>query len=83
MGDIAPGVLSPLKLSAIIENLAATEKVEREDITIISDRGRDDPRTPGIRLDFNMKVILDFHNQHILSRDALTGLLRSFGIPRL
>jgi phosphoserine phosphatase len=83
VGDIAPGVLSPLKLSAIIENLAATEKVEREDITIISDRGRDDPRTPGIRLDFNMKVILDFHNQHILSRDALTGLLRSFGIPRL
>jgi hypothetical protein len=30
-----------------------------------------------------MKVLLDLVNQHALSRDSLTGLLRSFGFPRL
>ena len=29
-----------------------------------------------------MKVMLDLMNQHALSRDSLTGLLRSFGIPK-
>lgn len=83
VGDIAPGLINTPELDAIISNLMETEKVDREDITIISDKGRDYSRTPGIRLDFNMKEILDFLNQHILSKEALTGLLRSFGIPRL
>lgn len=83
VGDIAPGLINAPELDAIISDLMETEKVDREDITIISDKGRDYSRTPGIRLDFNMKEILDFLNQHILSKEALTGLLRSFGIPRL
>ena len=28
-----------------------------------------------------MKVLLEYYNQHILSREALIGLLGSFGIP--
>ncbi|MGC9325605.1 MAG: ACT domain-containing protein [Desulfomonilia bacterium] len=83
VGDLPAGLLKPVDRNAIISSVMQTEGVDQEDITIISDRERDYPQTPGIRLYFNMKVILDFMNQHILSTDALTGLLRSFGIPKL
>ncbi len=83
VGDIAPGVLEDLDPPAIIADLMRAEKIDREDITVISDTDRPYTQTPGIRLEFDMKVILDFFNQHILSRDALTGLLRSLGTPRL
>ncbi|VFU11298.1 Phosphoserine phosphatase [anaerobic digester metagenome] len=83
VGDIPPGAIEHLNLQAIIEDLVRAEKIGREDITVISDMDRPHTQTPGIRLEFDMKVILDFLNQHILSRDALIGLLRSLGTPRL
>ena len=83
VGDIAPGEIGAPDSSAIIRDLVETEKVGPEDITVISDRDREHTRTPGIRIEFDMKVILDFHNQHVLSTDALAGLLGSFGIPRI
>ena len=57
--------------------------MSEEDITVISDQDIDYPQTPGIRLEFDMKGMLDFMNQHILSQEALTGLLRSFGMPNV
>ena len=64
-------------------NIKAAERIEEEDITVISDQDREYPSTPGIRLSFNMKVMLDLVNQHALSTDSLAGMLRSFGIPRI
>jgi len=83
VGDIAPGEIGIPDLDAIIRGLVAAEKVGPEDITVISGRDREHTLTPGIRIEFDMKVILDFHNQHILSMEALAGLLGSFGIPRI
>jgi len=83
IGDLPAGLLKPLDRSAVVKEVMQAEGVDQEDITIISDRERDYPQSPGIRLHFNMKVILDFMNQRVLSRDALTGLLRSFGVPKL
>ncbi|MHB8864317.1 MAG: hypothetical protein ACYC6N_18075 [Pirellulaceae bacterium] len=37
--------------------------------------------TPGIRLELNLGQILDYYNKKIISRDALLGLMGSFGIP--
>ena len=82
VGDLPAGMMKPLDRTKIISSLKTAERVEGEDITIISDLDRDYPSTPGIRLFFNMKVLLDLINQHALSSESLTGLLRSFGIPR-
>jgi hypothetical protein len=76
-------VIGDLDPQAIIADLMRAEKIDRDDITVISEMDRPYTQTPGIRLEFDMKVLLDFLNQHILSRDALTGLLRSLGTPRL
>ena len=81
-GDLPPGLLKPLDRARIISEIAAREQVDQEDITVISDQDIEYPATPGIRLVFNMKALLDLVNQHVLSRESLKGLLRSFGMPR-
>lgn len=83
VGDLPPGLLLDINRSEIISSVMELEDIGQEDITIISDQNMNYPSTPGIRLEFNMKVLLDFMNQHVLSKEALTGMLRSFGIPSL
>ena len=82
IGDLPAGLMQPVERAKIIAGIMKTERIDEEDITIISDRDIDYPSTPGIRLIFNMKIMLDLVNQHALSKDSLTGLLRGFGIPR-
>ena len=82
IGDLPAGLMKDLERPGIIEGVMRQERVDQEDITIISDRDIDYATTPGIRLMFSMKVMLDLMNRHALSRDSLTGLLRSFGIPQ-
>ncbi len=83
IGDLPEGLMHPLEKDKLISGIKATEHIEEEDISMISDLDRDYPSTPGIRLILDMKVVLDLVNQHALSRESLTGLLRSFGIPHL
>jgi len=83
VGDLPVGLMQPLDRPKIIANIMTVERIEEEDITIISDMDMDYPTTPGIRLAFNMKVLLELVNQHALSRESLTGVLRSFGFPML
>ena len=84
IGELPAGMMMhPLDKAKIIGSVMAREKVSQEDITGISDQDMEYPSTPGIRLVFNLKLMLDLVNQHVLSRESLTGLLRSFGIPRL
>ncbi|HPI92000.1 MAG TPA: hypothetical protein PK350_02635 [Deltaproteobacteria bacterium] len=82
IGDLPVGLMKPLDRPGIIAGIVKQERVDEDDISIISDRDIEYATTPGIRLVFNMKVMLDLMNQHALSRDSLTGLLRGFGIPR-
>lgn len=81
-GEVDETALQALERGAVIDQLTTLEGVSRDDITVIAD---DDPSTngpPGLHLQFDMKVVLDYYNQHILSRESLIGLLGSFGIPR-
>jgi len=78
-GELEPSALENLDRESVIRRLAATEGVERDDITVIGDDGSGPP--PGLRLGFDMKLLLEYYNRHILSREALIGLLGSFGIP--
>jgi phosphoserine phosphatase len=82
LGDLPAGLMQPIEKAKIISSVTAQEKVDEDDITVISDQDIDYPTTPGINLLFNLKVMLDLVNQHVLSRESLKGLLRSFGIPR-
>ncbi len=73
----------PLDRGRLGSALTAREGVAVEDITIIADdETAVTEETPGIRIDFNMRVLLDYVNQRILSREHLLGMLGSFGIPR-
>jgi phosphoserine phosphatase len=79
-GELEDSALQTLETAGIIDRLVSQEGVSRDDITIIADEA--EGATPqGLRLRLNMKVLLEYYNQRILSREALIGLLGSFGIP--
>jgi len=68
-----------LDKNKIITSLAELESISGDDVMVLSEK---DGAIPGIRLDFNMKVILDYYNSHILSRESILGVLGSFGVPK-
>jgi phosphoserine phosphatase len=68
-------------IDAVLSHLAQVEGVDRSDIATITDEGCD--KTLGIRLDFDLEILLDCFNQHVMSAENMLGLLGSFGIPSL
>ena len=79
-GELEDTALQELDRQGIIERLATQEAVSREDITVIAEEA-EGGTTQGLRIRLDMKVLLEYYNQRILSREALIGLLGSFGIP--
>lgn len=80
IGDLPEGLMSVPDRAAIVGQIVGRERIDPEDVTVISDREAHFDATPGIRVAFDTKVMLDLMNSHALSRQTLTGLLRSFGI---
>lgn len=80
-GGITADDLKVPDRAGIIAQLKQREAVADEDITVISDLALDTPALPGISLTFNMKILLDYLNQHVLNRETMLGLLGGFGIP--
>jgi hypothetical protein len=68
-------------IDAVLSHLAQVEGVDRADIATITDEGCDE--TLGIRLDFDLEVLLGCFNQHVMSAENMLGLLGSMGIPRV
>lgn len=62
--------------------LCRKEGVSPEDITTLGNKGGGSLLCPGIQLEFDLKLILDYYNQHILSKENILGLLGAFGLPR-
>jgi phosphoserine phosphatase len=81
VGEIPPQDLVGADLETLIGEITAAEGIDRADVAVISDEGL--AETPGIRLELNLGQILDYYNKKIISRDALLGLMGSFGIPQL
>jgi phosphoserine phosphatase len=77
----APEDWQALERDRVIALLSAREGVAREDVTVISDRAAGDAAPPGIHVRFDMKLLLDFFNEHVLSRESLIGVLGAFGTP--
>jgi predicted amino acid-binding ACT domain protein/phosphoserine phosphatase len=59
------------------------EGIAEEDVTLLGDEVAAGEGTPGIRIEFDMKAVLDYFNQRCIGRGQLVGLLGSFGVPRL
>ena len=69
-GELDDGALERLDREAVIDRLVEREGVAREDITVISDDDASGEPPPGLRLQFDMKVLLEYYNQRILSREV-------------
>jgi len=57
------------------------EGIEEDDVTVLGDDGATPGQTPRIRIDFDMKALLDYYNQRCIGRAQLIGLLGGFGVP--
>jgi predicted amino acid-binding ACT domain protein len=58
------------------------EGIAEEDVTVLGSDGTGGG-TPGIRVAFDTKALLDYYNQRCIGRTQLVGLLGSFGVPRV
>ena len=77
-GEIATGELGSHDVGAVLAHLVESEDVEPDDVTTLADEGCDQP--PGIRLTFDLDVLLRSFNERIVSKDNMLGLLGSFGV---
>jgi|MudIll2142460700_1097286.scaffolds.fasta_scaffold148318_1 predicted amino acid-binding ACT domain protein/phosphoserine phosphatase len=67
----------------ILGGFLQREGIAEEDVTVLGDEAAGAAGTPGIRIEFDMKALLDYYNQRCIGREQLVGLLGSFGVPRL
>jgi phosphoserine phosphatase len=81
VGEPPTGGFEAPTLEAAVKRLIEGQGMSREDVTVIRDRPESETPPPGIRILFDMKLMLDFYNQHVLSREALIGILGCFGVP--
>jgi phosphoserine phosphatase len=81
IGEFSGDERDALDRERIVARLMEQEGVAREDITVITDLAPGETTPPGIHILFDMKLFLDFFNQHILSRGTLLGVLGGFGAP--
>jgi phosphoserine phosphatase len=79
VGELDPDADRDRDRERVIANLAEKESIDRESITVVTDEGFSE--TPGIGLSFDMAVLLDAYNDHVINKENLVGVLGSFGIP--
>lgn len=71
----------PEVLEHIVARLTQAEKVDRSDVLVLSD-DPGDATPPGLRLNLDTRLMLEFLNQHVLSQETLSAVLAGFGRPR-
>ena len=79
IGELAAGEAGSRDLQSTIAALQAEEHVDVDDVTTITDGESNE--TLGLRLRFDLEILLDCLNQRVMSKQNLLGLLGSFGIP--
>ncbi len=81
--DIDEAFFIPGYRDSLVKSVMEGEEVEEEDVTRIKDGLNGDFETPGIGVSVGMKMILDYYNQRIISKENVMGLLGFFGPPIL
>ena len=77
-GEIVTDELGSHDVDAVRSHLLATEGVEPDDVTTLTDEGCEQP--PGIRLTLDLDVLLRAFNERVVSKEDMLGLLGSFGV---
>lgn len=77
-GEVVADELGSHDVDAVLAHLVDLEGVARDDVTMLTDEGCDEP--PGIRLTLDLDVLLGSFNQRIVSKENMLGLLGSFGV---
>lgn len=72
---------APETMEQVLAKLTGLEKVDKGDVLILSD-DPGDATPPGLRLILDMRLVLEFFNQHVLGPETLAGVLAAFGQPR-
>jgi len=80
IGELDPDAERSRSRERIIAHLAEKESIDQDDITVVTEEGFSE--VPGIGLSFDMAVLLDGYNNHVISKEKLLGILGSFGLPR-
>jgi len=62
-----------------VASVIATERVPQEDVVVLEDSADHYVEAPGLRFTCDIRFFLDAANRKSLSRDALLGILGSFG----
>jgi len=81
VGELDDQALAGMSLPLVTRFLREREALAAEDVTVISDRTF--TGVPGIGLEFDIEIMLEYLNTHVMNRENLIGLLGSLGIPRL
>ncbi len=85
IGEMSPvdfkAAIDGINKDKILTDIMRSESVDGENITIVDDSDENYKQVPGFSLEFDMKTVLDYMNQHVISEDNLAGLLGSFGVP--
>lgn len=77
-GEIVADEVVKRSIDDFKKQVAQKEQIGVEDVTVVSDEGLTE--TPGIRIEFNLEMILEMYNKHVVSKNNLLGLLGSLGI---
>ncbi len=80
-GELSGEELGALARGRLLTDLSTRSGIAKEDITLVTDESFGESAPPGIHLLFDVRLFLDFLNQHVLSRESLLGALGAFGPP--
>jgi len=80
-GQVPSQAFEAVERHRVIAQLTQIEKIGDTDVTVLADTGLG--YLPGIHLDFDLATLISHHKRHILSDQALLGLMGSFGQLRL
>ena len=80
-GQIPNQAFEAIERYRVVAQLTQVEQISETDVTVLSDAELG--YIPGIRLDFDLATLISHHKRHVLSDQALLGLMGSFGRLRL
>lgn len=78
-GEIEPDGVKARSPERTTAELMQRERLSATDITVLSDSPGGG--APGFKLHFDLEAILNLHNDRLVSKEQLRGIVGSFGIP--
>ncbi|MBD3422472.1 MAG: HAD family hydrolase [Chitinivibrionales bacterium] len=68
----------PVSDETQVQQIRAREEIDPEDVSVLGDENNE--LIPGIRVEFDLERLLGYYNNHVISKEAMIGLMGAFGI---